>query len=142
MRRFFADTSFFIALINLDDPYHDSARVWHAYVRSHAIQLVTTTAVLVETADGFIVKGRWPLPQPVLSRVLTDPLIDVVTVDTALVDQAMVLKASRPDKAWQLTDCVSFAVMERRGIREALTADRHFSQASFRALLREAPDPV
>jgi uncharacterized protein len=39
--------------------------------------------------------------------------------------------ASRPDKDWSLTDCISFVVMKDEGIREALTGDRHFTQAGF-----------
>ena len=35
-----------------------------------------------------------------------------------------------------LTDCISFVVMEDKGITEALTADRHFEQAGFTALLK------
>lgn len=34
-------------------------------------------------------------------------------------------------------DCVSFIVMQDRGITEELTADEYFQQARFRALLRE-----
>jgi len=41
----------------------------------------------------------------------------------------------RPDKEWSLTDCVSFIVMEERGLTEALAADHHFEQAGFTALL-------
>ena len=44
--------------------------------------------------------------------------------------------ASRPDKDWSLIDCISFVVMEEEGIQEALTADQHFEQAGFTALLR------
>jgi predicted nucleic acid-binding protein len=44
--------------------------------------------------------------------------------------------ASRPDKDWSLTDCISFVVMENQDITEALTADRHFVQAGFTALLK------
>jgi predicted nucleic acid-binding protein len=42
----------------------------------------------------------------------------------------------RPDKAWSVTDCISFVVMEGDGIREALTGDQHFEQAGFVALLK------
>jgi uncharacterized protein len=42
---------------------------------------------------------------------------------------------SRRDKEWSLTDCISFVVMKERGLTEALTADHHFEQAGFKALL-------
>ncbi len=35
------------------------------------------------------------------------------------------------------TDCLSFVIMQERGIAEALTTDHHFQQAGFRAILRE-----
>ena len=42
----------------------------------------------------------------------------------------------RADKEWPLTDCISFVVMPDQGLSEALTADHHFEQAGFKALLR------
>jgi hypothetical protein len=45
------------------------------------------------------------------------------------------LYATRPDKEWSLTDCISFVVMEREGLTDALTGDRHFEQAGFKVLL-------
>jgi len=50
-------------------------------------------------------------------------------------DQGLALYRGRQDKDWGLTDCLSFALMEQEGMREALTADVHFRQAGFRALL-------
>lgn len=41
---------------------------------------------------------------------------------------------SRADKAWSLTDCISFSVMTERRLSDALTADHHFEQAGFRAV--------
>jgi predicted nucleic acid-binding protein len=46
------------------------------------------------------------------------------------------LFATRPDKSWSLTDCISFAVMTDRGLYEALPADHHFEQAGFRAIFK------
>ena len=51
--------------------------------------------------------------------------------------QAFALYREREDKEWGLTDCLSFVVMNERGLTDALTADDHFRQAGFRALLRE-----
>ena len=39
------------------------------------------------------------------------------------------------DKKWSLTDCVSFLVMKEENIEEALSADKHFTQAGFKILL-------
>jgi predicted nucleic acid-binding protein len=46
------------------------------------------------------------------------------------------LFAARPDKDWSLVDCISFVVMKQRRLKDALTTDRHFEQAGFRALRR------
>ncbi len=43
------------------------------------------------------------------------------------------------DKEWGVTDCLSFAVMHSRGLSAALTADHHFEQAGFEALLLQMP---
>ena len=40
----------------------------------------------------------------------------------------------RSDKAWSLTDAVSFEVMKREGVREAFAFDVHFEQAGFSLL--------
>lgn len=73
--------------------------------------------------------------QAFLAAACSDPSLEVVTVDCALVDRALELHAARPDKRWGLTDCISFVVMTDRGVTDALTADRDFRQAGFRALL-------
>ena len=54
----------------------------------------------------------------------------------ANVQEAIELYNNRPDKSWSLTDCTSFILMRSRGITQALTADRHFEQAGFTALLK------
>ena len=44
-------------------------------------------------------------------------------------------KRVRQDKNWSVTDCTSFVVMREHNLTEALTADRHFEQAGFKAIL-------
>lgn len=51
------------------------------------------------------------------------------------VAEVVVLYRERSDKDWSLTDCISFVIMQQRGLSDALTADLHFVQAGFRALL-------
>jgi predicted nucleic acid-binding protein len=61
----------------------------------------------------------------------------LITHTLQLYEKAFELFRSRPDKEWGLVDCISFIVMQERKIEAALTADEHYIQAGFRALLRE-----
>ena len=72
-----------------------------------------------------------------LAALEADPKVDIVPLSEALYARALQLYRERPDKEWGLTDCVSFLVMQDRGLIESLTTDEHFQQAGFRALLRE-----
>ena len=54
-------------------------------------------------------------------RTHADPTIEVVAFHTELIAAALELYRTREDKNWSLTDCMSFAVMKRRGLKEALT---------------------
>ena len=65
--------------------------------------------------------------------------IKVVSVDTPLLMQALALYESRLDKTSGLTDCISFTVMSPNHLTDALTVDRHFIQAGFRALMLDVP---
>ena len=72
-------------------------------------------------------------------RIRRDSRIEVVPHSGDLSEGALRLFADRSDKDWSLTDCLSFIVMDRKNIREALGADNHFEQAGFHAILRGIP---
>lgn len=74
-----------------------------------------------------------------LQHIRRDPLIEIIPQSEDLSEAALRLFSSRSDKDWSLTDCLSFVVMERRNLRDSLTADNHFEQAGFRAVLLQAP---
>jgi uncharacterized protein len=59
----------------------------------------------------------------------------IVPLSDALLQEAIALYRRHRDKSWGLTDCVSFVLMRQENIIEALTADVHFRQAGFMALL-------
>jgi predicted nucleic acid-binding protein len=56
-------------------------------------------------------------------------------ITSATQEEAELLYSERRDKEWGLTDCVSFVLMRNEGITDALTADVHFRQAGFNAML-------
>ena len=74
---------------------------------------------------------------PLVRQLLIDPGTVFIPASAALFDAGLKLFAARYDHTWSLVDCISFVVMKQRRLKEALTADRHFVQAGFRALLRE-----
>ena len=50
----------------------------------------------------------------------------------------MKLLFERQDKTYSLCDAVSFVLMRRRGMTDALTTDQHFEQEGFVRLLQSA----
>lgn len=131
-RLVFADASFYAAILNERDELYAKAR---EAARSLVSPVVTTEFVLLEAAN-FCSRG---LQRSVFHRLVTKlrsaPTVEIVPASGELFEQGMKLFASRLDKEWSLTDCTSFVVMKEREITEALTADHHFEQAGYIALL-------
>lgn len=70
------------------------------------------------------------------AELRADDKVKITALDMALYQEGITLYQQRPDKKWSLTDCISFIVMRREGITEALTGDHHFEQAGFTAVLK------
>ena len=98
--------------------------------------ILTSAWVLLELADHLCDSHNRHLLAEVLDALRNDRRVTIVNVDQALLDRAIDLYRRRPDKDWSLTDCTSFVLMADRGVAEALTADHHFEQAGFVALLK------
>lgn len=133
MNRWFGDSFFFVALLNEPDAAH--ARAERFLEEFH--YLVTTAWVLTEVADGC---ARPPYRRAAFARLLrlleTSDRVAIIPATQSHFERGLRLYLDRSDKAWSLTDCISFVVMGERGITEALTGDHHFEQAGFTALLK------
>jgi len=73
---------------------------------------------------------------PFLQFLRTSPSVTIVPAEQSLFDRGATLYDERPDKAWSLTDCISFIVMQDYSLRDALTGDHHFEQAGFNVLMK------
>ena len=135
----FVDTAYWLALLVKEDAYHDRAETWSTHAFSPC---VTTQPVLFEVADALVAPSVRDLAGSFLRDVVHDSAIVVVPVDDVLLNATAELFRARADKDWGLTDCFSFVVMNRYHLSAALTCDRHFVQAGFRALLLEVPGSV
>ncbi len=132
----FADTVFWVALVVRSDQFHSRAQAWS---QSVAGRLVTTDAVLTETANT-LGRPEWRHHAVALiDHILGRADVEVVHTASDLWGRGWDFYRQRPDKGWGLTDCLSFVVMNDMGLNDALTADDHFRQAGFRAVLLDSP---
>ena len=129
----FADTSFYIALLNRRDDHRESAL---RFMRTFTGETVTTEFVLLEVANFLSRSVHRSRLRPFIEDLRDQRGSHILPSSAALFDRGLAMYARSTDKQWSLTDCISFVVMDEHGLSDALTADHHFEQAGFRALLR------
>ena len=133
MKKVFADTAYFLALLNRDDALHGEAlRV----TDQGGFTMVTTAWVMTELADAYSSACHREGFLRFYRFLKGDPRTELIEASAEQFDKGIELYSRRLDKDWSLTDCISFVVMKDRGIQDALTGDHHFEQAGFVALLR------
>ena len=131
----FLDTAYAITLAVESDEYHERAEALADQLEVEATRLVTTRAVLLEIGNALSKKRYRQAAVELLDALEQDPQVQIVALAEELYKQALGLFRNRPDKEWGLVDCVSFVVMQERGLTEALTTDGHFGQAGFRPFI-------
>jgi hypothetical protein len=139
MATYFADTSYWMALSRKRDQYNRHAAAWNQFVIRTRSTIVTTEAVLWEWLNAFSDASTRAVAAEGYRRAHADARIEVIPFQPELIDSAVELYRTRPDKSWSLTDCLSLVVMERRQLTEALTTDRHFEQAGMKAMMLQQP---
>jgi predicted nucleic acid-binding protein len=128
----FLDTVGLIALWNDSDQWHSLAQHAYAELRTSRANFITTRYVLLECGN---------------TVARTDLRAEVTRIRIQLAQQDRLIEPTEEDwnHAWAafdrgkpgdagIVDLVSFAVMQRLGIRQALTNDRHFNAAGFETL--------
>ena len=135
MTRVFADAGYWIALLNPRDALHEKAR--QSSARLERTRVITSEVVLAEVLNAFASKGDLLRRTAcvLVDKIRSNPNAEIVPMTSNAFRQALERYRSRADKTWGLTDCASFLIMEEKGITEALSADRDFQQAGFKALL-------
>ena len=133
----FLDTAYAIALSAPRDSFHSQAVLLADEIATKSTKLITTQAVLLEIGNALSAPKYRQQAARLLEALNTDSRVEVVPLTDELYKQAFNLFRDHTDKAWGITDCISFIVMRERNLTEALTADHHFEQAGFRALLRD-----
>ena len=126
MRRVFIDTSAFFALIAREDPNHVQTRELFEQAARESWSLVTTNAVAFE-AHALVLNRAQPgrIKAQFLQIIETDTY-QVVRVKRADEEKAIAIIRAHQDKSYSLCDTLSFVVMERLRIRDAISFDQDF----------------
>lgn len=105
MTSVFADTSFYVAVLNPQDASHTPAC---EISRSYRGKAITTDAVLLEVGNWLSRTGDRALFVQLIQQLRSDPKTTIMPLRRELFDQGVQLFSERLDKNWSLTDCVSF----------------------------------
>jgi hypothetical protein len=135
VRKVFVDTAAWIALMNVDDDFHEQAKQVKAQLKRDKYYLVTSDFVLLEVADGFASPDVRSQTISFINRLNNLQGLLIIPISQTLFNEGWKLYSQRPDKGWGLTDCISFVIMQQQEITMAFTSDKHFEQAGFTRLL-------
>ena len=135
MKLVFADTVYWIALINPNDQWRGPTLSAQALL--HEVRLLTTEVILIELLNFFSEHGEEARLRAVSSvqEILTNPDTEVVRHTHEDLVVGLALYKARADKSYSLTDCISMNAMRERNIIQVLSHDHHFEQEGFILLL-------
>ena len=131
----FIDSSMWMALVNPRDDFSKKAQEIWLLLQKQKARLLTTNYILDESFT--LIRKRCGLETiRLLRNRLGADWENLKVIRVTINDEA---------KAWDwflkdwsnlsFTDCISFAVMERLGIKKAATFDKHFNKAGFKTEL-------
>lgn len=131
----FGDASFFFGLAAKRDIAHAGAtRAFSALLRANR-QIVTTDYVIDETITLAKARANPATALALLDRIESSSAIVIEFIGSARFQLAKSFFRKHADHGYSFTDCTSFVLMRELGITDALTTDRHFVEAGFKALL-------
>ena len=136
-KRLFLDTSFAIALASATDKHHSRALALAETIERENIILITSQPIVFEIGNALSKAQSRQAGTALLEALMNDPNVEILALSGSLMHGVFQLFKNRPDKEWSLTDCASFLLMKEMDLAEALTADIHFTQSGFKALLLE-----
>lgn len=131
MRQVFLDTGAFVALLVADARMHARAVELFELASAEHWALFTTNAVVVETYSVLLARAREGRRVAIAFLDATEASGGALTIERIRIEDesaAAALVRAHTDKKYSLCDASSFVVMERLGITDAISFDRHFRE--------------
>ncbi len=129
--KIFVDTGGWFALIWEKDIHHGKTI---KFVAENRPILITTDYVMDETVTLLQSRVGHAYSLRFLDMLHKSPNTRLIFLSEEHIAETIELFRGRPDKGWSFTDCSSFVLMKKQGIRTALAFDRHFQQAGFETI--------
>ena len=136
MKKVFIDTAAWLAMLNIDDIWHQQAKQIRLELVKQNYVFITTEFVLLEVGDALCSQVLRKNTANFLHNIYQLKSTKIIILSQNLLQSGLSLYEQRLDKDWGLTDCISFVVMQREQIQEAFTSDKHFEQAGFIRLIQ------
>jgi len=124
--RIFLDTCFFIALSDEKDKNHVKAKASLGKQVKKGARFVTGRNILIEYLDGVTKRIGKEKAVEELDNIRNSKLLVVEPLKEEDWDKAIVYFRKYNDQQIDLTDCLSFAIMERLDMKNVLTFDNDF----------------
>ena len=134
MKKIFVDTGAFLAKELAADQHHEEAvRLWNKYYAEGAA-FYSSEHILDETMTLFArrTNASWAASW---GKDVMGAGIEWLNTEPKDLVHAMDLMKKYADQAVSFTDCLSFVIMRKIGIRECFAFDRHFQAAGFRPVI-------
>ena len=127
MKQVFVDTSGFYAFIDSDDRLHQKACTLFEKATEESWKLVTTNYIITETHALILSRLGRKLALGYLQGIFDgSTLVERATEKDE--NNALDLLLVHKDKDYSFCDAISFIIMERLNISEAIAFDSHFYQ--------------
>jgi len=131
----FVDTSGWLAAVSARERYHAEAATLYDELVQRGARLVTTSLVVAEMHILTVRAQDAAAGCALLDAIYADPLYTVVAVTRELESDATDRWLRRySEQRFSLADAVSFEVMRREKIDEALALDHHFAVAGYKMI--------
>lgn len=124
--RIFLDTSFLIALSDEKDKNHKGAKTSLRELVKRGARFVVARNILNEYLDGVTKRISKEKAIEELDNILNSKLLLVEPITERDWDKAIVYFRKYNDQQIDLTDCLSFAIIERLKLKSVLTFDNDF----------------
>ena len=122
----FLDASFWIAYRDERQDFHAQSQRILSEIFRRRLHFVTTLPVLCEIHAHF---SRNEKKKKIILRDFdSNPLVQLESVAHADQQAAFELLRRHADKTYSLCDAISFVVIERLGLKQAISFDDHFRQ--------------